>query len=213
MNINIIFLNYHDKGHSERVKIHNFGNANYPFHYIEVNKLGISNAINTGITLSRDYDAVITMANDILMPDNWLARMVEATEKIENTGMCGIHCVEGINIKTNLNGIDVHIQEASFGNVLIPMKAIKKVGLFNMNYDPYGMQDSDYAYRLNKLGFVNYYLHDLRSEHIGHDVGQDTPYRRMKDEGLAKCQTLWNEELAKYEEQENYTIYLPEYPI
>jgi len=213
MNIKIIFLNYHDKGHTERVKAHNFYNANYPFEVIEINELGISKAINKGISLARNSDAIVTMANDILMPQNWLARMVDATKRIENTGMCGIHCVEGINSMETINGVQVHLQEASFGNVLIPMKAIRKIGLFNMNYDPYGMQDSDYAYRLKKTGHLNYYLHDLRSEHIGHDVGDNTPYRKMKDEGLAKCQTLWNEEITKYEEEENYTIYLPEYPL
>ncbi len=103
--------------------------------------------------------------------------------KSNNTGMCGIHCVEGINPLQTINGIQIHPQDASFGNVLIPMSAIEKIGYFNEAYDPYGMQDSDYAYRLKMTGHINYYLHDLRSEHIGHDVGQDTPYRKMKDEG------------------------------
>ncbi len=57
-------------------------------------------------------------ANDILMPDNWLLRMVEAALNIPNTGMCGIHCVEGINPLQTINGIQIHPQDASFGNVL-----------------------------------------------------------------------------------------------
>ncbi len=47
---------------------------------------------------------------------------------IPNTGMCGIHCVEGINPLQTINGIQIHPQDASFGNVLIPMSAIEKIG-------------------------------------------------------------------------------------
>jgi GT2 family glycosyltransferase len=172
---------------------------------------GISRALNYGISKSKAFDAVVTMANDILMPDNWLLRMVEAALNIPNTGMCGIHCVEGINPLQTINGIQIHPQDASFGNVLIPITAIEKIGYFNEAYDPYGMQDSDYAFRLKMTGHINYYLHDLRSEHIGHDVGQDTPYRKMKDEGLSKCDYLWARETQKYYDNNDYTIFLNEY--
>jgi hypothetical protein len=91
------------------------------------------------------------------------------------------------------------------------MKAIDKIGYFNEAYDPYGMQDRDYSYRLQMTGHFNYYLIGLTAEHIGHDVGQDTPYRRMKDEGLSKCDYLWARETGKYHEQNNYTIYQSEY--
>jgi hypothetical protein len=53
---------------------------------------------------------------------------------------------------------------------------------------------------------LNYYLGGLTAEHIGHDVGQDTPYRKMKDEGLSKCDKLWAQETAKYQSTNNYTI-------
>jgi hypothetical protein len=68
------------------------------------------------------------------------------------------------------------------------------------------MQDSDYSFRLKQTGHLNYYLGGLTAEHIGHDVGQDTPYRKMKDEGLSKCDKLWAQETAKYQSTNNYTI-------
>jgi GT2 family glycosyltransferase len=151
------------------------------------------------------------MANDILMPNSWLERMVQAMITIPNSGMIGLHTVEGISELTTINGLQVHVQEAVFGNVLIPMKAIDKIGYFNEAYDPYGMQDRDYSYRLQMTGHLNYYLNGLTAEHIGHDVGQDTPYRKMKDEGLSKCDYLWARETGKYHEQNNYTIYQSEY--
>jgi hypothetical protein len=211
MKVNIIFLDYQRHDFTTRVLGNNMDKAGYNFDMIKVDMLGIAKAINYGIKESQGYDAIVTMANDILMPDNWLLQMVTAAEAIPNTGMCGIHVVEGINEMQVINGIPVHVQDASFGNVLIPMSAIKKIGYFNEAYDPYGMQDSDYAFRLRQTGHLNYYLNGIRAEHIGHDVGQDTPYRKMKDEGLSKCDVIWLEETKRYMETNDYTIFLNEY--
>jgi hypothetical protein len=211
MNVQIILLDYDRHDYTQRVKDVNFNNAGYPFDFTIVDMKGISKAINYGIFQSRTYDAVVTMANDILMPNSWLERMVQAMITIPNSGMIGIHTVESISEPTTINGLQVHIQEAAFGNVLIPMKAIDKIGYFNESYDPYGMQDRDYSYRLQMTGHLNYYISGLRAEHIGHDVGQDTPYRKMKDEGLSKCDYLWSRETGKYQEENNYTIYQTEW--
>lgn len=167
---------------------------------------GISAAINEGIQASRSYDAVVTMANDILMPENWLFHMVTAAKAIPNTGMCGIHCVEGLGKDEWLNGIHIHRNYTAFGNVLIPMGAVQKVGFFNTDYDPYGMQDADYAHRLNKMGYINYYIAGLKSEHLGHDVGQPTDYRRMKDAGLAVAGEKWKIWNEYYQNTGNYYL-------
>ena len=211
MKVNVIFLDYFRKEHTDRVKAKNFNNAGHPFDFVEVDMLGISAAINKGIQLSKGYDAIVTMANDILMPDGWLAKMVEAATAIPNTGMCGIHCVEGQGELEEINGVKVWRSYTAFGNVLIPFKAINTIGYFNPDFDPYGMQDADYAYRLNCSGFVNYYVDGLKSQHIGHDVGSGTDYRNMKDEGLKKAGEIWERCTRKYSETGNYTIYLTDY--
>lgn len=161
---------------------------------------GISHAINQGIRMASGYDAIVTLANDILMPQGWLTRMVEAAVRIPNTGMVGIHCVE--SLPPLVDG--VHPTWCCFGNVLIPMDAIKVVGGFNEDFDPYGMQDSDYGYRLSNTGHKSYYLPGLKSEHIGHDMGQNTEYRKMKDEGLAKAGDIYRKWIAYYDETGNY---------
>lgn len=211
MLVNVILLDYDRHDFTQRVKDVNFNNAGYEFDFIVVDMKGISKALNYGIFQSRTYDAVVTMANDILMPNDWLKRMVDAMITIPNSGLIGIHTVESINEPQTINGVQVHVQDAVFGNVLIPMKAIDKIGYFNEAYDPYGMQDRDYSYRLQMTGHLNYYLNGLRAEHIGHDVGQNTPYRKMKDEGLSRCDYLWAQETGKYQEHNDYTIFMKEY--
>jgi len=211
MKVNIIFLDYDRHQFTDAVKGRNLTNAGYPYSVTFIDMKGISAAINKGIQASKGFDAVVTMANDIIMPDNWLLCMVNAAKAIPNTGMCGIHCVEGLEPMTEINGVKVHVNFTAFGNVLIPMSAINQIGYFNPDYDPYGMQDADYAYRLNNTGHINYYLHGLKSEHLGHDVGQPSDYRRMKDEGLAKAGEVWERSTKRYEETGDYTINISEY--
>lgn len=211
MNINVIFLDYHRHDYTEQVKAQNFHNAGHPFDHVIIDTKGISAALNAGIKQSLHYDGIVTMANDILMPDNWLAEMVRAAEAIPNTGMAGIHCVEDMNPMEEINGVKVHPNYTAFGNVLIPMKAIQTIGLFNEDYDPYGMQDADYAHRLNNTGFINYYVHGLKSQHIGADVGNGTEYRKMKDEGLATAGEKWEKWNHLYKVSNNYTIGMEEW--
>jgi GT2 family glycosyltransferase len=160
----------------------------YPFDKIIINgeHKGISYSINQGIkyAVNQNCDAIAVLANDILMPNDWLKTMVEHIKDIPHTGFCGIHCVEDAGTQTNINGRIVNVSENVYGNVIIPMKVIDAIGFFNEDYDPYGVQDSDYCYRMNKVGFINYYVNGLRSDHIGFDVGQNSEYRKMKDASL-----------------------------
>ena len=150
------------------------------------------------------YDYYAILANDILLPNNWLKEMVRYAETIPNTGIVGIHCVETLPEK-DANG--VHPTWCPFGDWLISAEVIKKIGYFNTDHDPYGMQDSDFGYRATKAGFYNYYLADLRAEHIGHDVGNGTPYRAMKDESLARAGQVYFEGVERYNQTNN--LYLP----
>jgi GT2 family glycosyltransferase len=183
--------------------------SSYPFtdiYRFEENK-GIAHAINRGIELAKDYDGVVTLANDILMPQGWLKAMIEHAGKIPNTGMCGIHCVEQLPPLCDINGVSVHLsKEKTFGNTLITKQAIQKIGRFNEDLDPYSNQDADYAYRLMKTGFVNYYIPNLRSEHIGHDVGSGTTYRKMKDDSLEANWKKHHHWLKHYDDTGNYYL-------
>ena len=69
------------------------------------------------------------------------------------------------------------------------------------------MQDSDYGLRLTQLGFKSYYIKGLQSQHLGHDVGEQTEYRKMKDEGLNKAGEIWSLYTELYKTTNNYTIF------
>lgn len=205
MTISLIFLDYLRHDYSQRVKDKNFNNAGYPFELITIDKKGIAAAFNEGLKQATG-DAVVFMANDILMPDNWLAEMVRYATGVPNTGLVGIYTVESLTPMQNHNGFNIHPVHTPFGNMLVPMEVVNKVGGYNEDYDPYGMQDSDYGERVKLAGYLNYYLPNMQAEHIGHDVGSQSEYRKMKDEGLSKAAEKWQRWTTYYKETGNINI-------
>lgn len=213
MNIGIIFLDYQRHEHTPRALM-NLTNAGHPFDLVTVQHKGVAKALNNGLSMLSKwndnhgyclkYGAIVTMANDIVMPQDWLKKMVIAAKTIAKTGIIGIHTVEELPVKDSNN---VHPTFMPFGNVLIMKEVIKKIGYFNIDHDPYGMQDSDYGYRATKAGFYNYYLPDMKAEHIGHDVGNVDEYRKMKDEGLSVAGEKYIKWIEHYNSTGNY--YLP----
>lgn len=203
MRVAAIFLNYGDRKEHTNTVLAKINQAGHHFDFLMVDKKGIAAAINYGLHSMPGYDAYAILANDILLPINWLAHMVEAATRIPNTGIVGIHCVEWLP-EVDANG--VRPTWCPFGDWLITKELFDKIGYFNEAHDPYGMQDSDYGYRATKAGFYNYYLKDLKSEHVGHDVGSGTEYRKMKDDGLSKAGAIYAESVSLYNETNNLFI-------
>lgn len=217
MKVAIILLDYQRHDYTARVVAHNLDPLmqmeNTPVVF-KIDRLGIAAALNEGIDKAKEIgaEAIVTMANDILLPPGWFYSMVSALKAIPDTGMCGIHTVEGIDAPEVINGVTIHRSFTAFGNVMIPMKVIDKIGYFQTEFDPYGMQDADFAFRLIRTGHINYYLHNLKGEHIGHDVGNGTEYRAMKDAGLNKAGDTWGRLTKHYDDTNNYTVFMKEYP-
>lgn len=204
--VNILLLNYQRHTFTQRVKDKNLNNAGMPFELIEIDRKGISAAFNEGLRQC-DGSHVVFMANDILMPDNWLSEMVRHIDGIPNSGIVGIHTVETLTPIETVNGFQIHPVHTPFGNTIIKYELVDKIGGYNEDYDPYGMQDSDYGERAKIAGYLNYYLPNMKAEHIGHDVGDNSDYRRMKDEGLALASEKWQRWTNYYHQTGN--IYLP----
>ena len=201
MRVAILFFDYQRHEHSLQA-LTSVINAGTQFDLFTINRKGIAAAFNEGIDKTANYDYIAFCSNDITMQPHWLSKAIHALNTIPDIGTIGFHCVEGLQPHEEINGIMVHPTFTSFGNMVISRKVIDHVGRFNEEYDPYGMQDADYAYRLNCLGYKNYYLYDVKSEHIGADVGSGTEYRAMKDEGLSKASKVWEKWKAIYDAPE-----------
>ena len=160
-------------------------------HLVSRENQGVARAFNSLLKLARGPYYCL-LGNDILLPENWLADLVTAYQEVPLAGLAGIHCVEMPGVPTEVHpGLKIDLVEKVFGVTLFDHHVFKAVGYFNEAFNPYGLEDSDYNLRVNRLGFQSFYLHGAKSDHQGHDVGQDTAYRKMKDASLVKNSQAW----------------------
>jgi hypothetical protein len=211
MRVLVALLDYSRHTFTKQVVEHNSAKAGCGFDMATIDEYGIARALNVAMEQAEHYDALFTMSNDILMPEGWLAKAVEAAEAIPETGCAALYTVQDLHSENAIGGVKVYPGEIVFGNALYPRLALTSVGHFNEDFDPYGMQDSDWCFRAHAMGFTNYYVDAPRSEHIGHDVGQNSEYRRMKDAGLQKCGEVWKNAQRGYAETGDYSIFYQGY--
>jgi hypothetical protein len=136
--------------------------------------------------------------------------MVEHAEAIPEHGVIGIdwrglahqyprkrYYREGAN-KEVLVDIEVMSTTNVFGDMFISQSLRNKIGVFCEDYSKYGLWDSDYSIRATAAGRENFYINGLVSTHFGDDVGQNTEYRKMKDESLKAARPIFDANYAKY---------------
>jgi GT2 family glycosyltransferase len=181
------------------------------------------NAHNEGVARMQNHmiaaaqgEFICLFGNDILMPDNWAKDMIEVYETVERDcpgvwpGLVGIDCLnkakEGTLMQVN-DSLSVVTAWNVFGTAIFNRERITtNVGYLCNRYHPYGLEDSDFHYRLNKAGFTNFYLSGKTSQHIGNDVGEKSEYRQSKWESLSANLPIWHEQRARYDENESYYL-------
>ena len=87
---------------------------------------------------------------------------------------------------------------------------LNKVGYFWEEFSPYGNEDCEYNHRCTMAGFRSYYLAGYSSVHHGNDVGEQTPYRKMKWESLARASVVMDRRMKYFEETGDYYVGPPE---
>ena len=154
--------------------VENCTNTGYGAAIVFIDKEGIANALNEAIDIALvdEYDAIAYLANDIIEPDNWLAKKVEALQTYPNAGIVASsldHARRGVK------------SEHIISNWLLSMKVVEKIGIFNESMFPYGPIDLDFCERANLAGFNTYYVKDCLAEHIGsHASGDEYGYNKTE---------------------------------
>ncbi len=149
---------------------------------------------------------ICIMGNDIKMSENWLRDLVNAHNVLPDAGWVASHCAGDKGEPFERNGVKATVQWNAFGTALMSREVFEKVGYFCNRYAPYGLEDSDYHHRLNRLGYKQYYVDSVKSNHLGDDVHQKTEYREMKWKSLEKNAAIFGEQTKLYDETQNYYI-------
>lgn len=179
------------------------------FHYSDIN-MGIAIGINRmmDVAFKRGYDAVLTMGNDIIEPDNYLLDRVQAAIMIPNTGVVAVPVVSAhLYSEKEENGIRINEGGQLIGNFLITRAAYLTIGLFNTEYGIYGPLDLDYCDRCRAAGLRHYYLAGKMAQHLGTHDANPEQYQQAKKESLAKSWQQYTFNTHKYREGENLYQY------
>lgn len=170
------------------ILLKNLETAGYPFNLTFVSMEGIANALNEGIYRAEGFDAVAFLANDIVEPENWLLKKVEALQTYPNAGI----------VASSLHHPVTEIQnEHIISNWLVGRNVIDAIGLFNESMFPYGPIDLDYCERTWVAGFNTYYVKGCHAVHIGsHATGDE--YGWNKSELVSKYWGQYVEDITAY---------------
>jgi GT2 family glycosyltransferase len=157
------------------VLINNLSNLNYDnADFVPINIEGVANAMNAAIDIAGvdGYDAIAYLANDIVEPNDWLNKKVEALQTYPDAGI----------VASSLDRVRVGVNsEHIISNWLLSMKVVEQIGIFNESMFPYGPIDLDYCERANLAGFNTYYVKDCLAEHLGgHATGDEYGYNKAE---------------------------------
>lgn len=161
--------------------------------------LGIAVGRNQGLILA-DGDWLVTLDNDVLLPDNWLNEATDIISKNPKFGMIGVN-MEGVTYPmVNLNGKE--FQRKPQGNLgtacaVFSHNFHKMLGFFNIEYGLYGEEDADMGMRARVVGYELGYIKD-NGKHLGEGENDTGEYRKFKTDSHKKNLTKFNENCRAY---------------
>lgn len=145
--------------------------------------LGVAGGRNSGLVHATG-DYLLTIDDDVLVPDDWDIHITRACDKIPQLGITGVN-VEPIKFNVReINGVRVRPKGGNLGGacLCIPRRVFKRVGYYNV-FGQYGHEDAMMFYRLNHLGLLSAYI-EPRGIHL--DVDADKKYRVAKNKAHKK---------------------------
>jgi GT2 family glycosyltransferase len=179
----IIYLNYQSR--NIETLFHNIKNAGKHIDLVSIiDETGIAYAINKGLMQLNKYDYVTIMGNDIQEPDNWLQIRNDYMWDT-SIGICSIPL-------GGFNGDSLDL----IGNFTISAEAIKRVGAFNQELDPYGAIDLDYCTRCRASGLHTKYIPNIKASHIEQNGIDAYGYNKM--DLVKKTWDLHNQNVSEY---------------
>jgi glycosyltransferase involved in cell wall biosynthesis len=158
-------------------------NADKVIYVFNDKNLGVAGGRNSGLVhASGDY--LVTIDDDILVPDKWDLLMAKACDKIPQLGITGVN-VEPIKFPVqDINGARVRPKAGNLGGacLCLPKRVFKRVGYYNY-FSTYGHEDAAMYYRLVHLGLMSAYI-EPKGIHLDKDA--DKAYRKAKNDAHAK---------------------------
>lgn len=206
MNIAVVCLAYGRPDFTAKSLAANLPTAGAEFSLFFINQKGIAKALNEGLKVTRDYDAVCFLANDIIEPNGWMYNRIQSLADVKER----FHISPGMVSYPIDRSYDDYEFTDVIGNILITKEVIDKVGYFNESLDPYGPIDCDYNHRVKLAGFVNYYLPFFKAHELQKSGSDETDkiYGYSKRESIRDIWSIHESQVSEYISGKR-SIYLP----
>lgn len=163
--------------------------------YIFNNKnLGVAGGRNSGLVHAQG-DYLVTIDDDVWVPDKWDVLMAKACDNIPGLGITGVNVEPHDYGARTINGVDVRPKNGNLGGacLCLPRRVFKRVGFYNY-FSTYGHEDCAMYYRLASLGLMSAYIVP-RGKHL--DTDADKAYREAKNDAHKKGSVQLTE-LSRY---------------
>jgi hypothetical protein len=146
--------------------------------------IGNPQALNNALAIARSHycDYFVVAGNDIELKEGWATHSIREFSSNPKLGLLGF---DWRNSKGDIKG-RVRMSDSVFGTWMFPFKTLEKCGYFS-TFSKYGWWDGEFQMRVTKNGFEKGYLVGFDSYHRGNDMGEQSPYRKMKSEEMAKA--------------------------
>lgn len=195
-----------DNGSKDRRIVDFFARQGLAYHRVNMRNEGVGRAFNQLFLRSTGKFCAI-LGNDIEMPNSWLNAAIQMLTWTPQPGLIGFDWGHGhvpaISRKFNMEAHWLTPQlNRIFGSWVFRAQTALEMGLFCEDYGPYGIEDSDVNERWNRAGYNSCYLPNMKSRHLVWDVGQQTEYRKMKDQSLSANCTIFGERINKWDKDE-----------
>lgn len=161
-------LSMRDKTNAEHIE--------YVFNDIN---FGVGGGRNTGLMKAKG-DYLVTIDDDVLVPDNWDVLIAQACDKVPSLGITGVN-VEPFNFPIKiLNGVKMRPKQGNLGGacLCLPLRVFKRVGYY-MAETIYGHEDSEMRCRLDLCGLKSAYI-EPKGTHLDNDSMKE--YRSAKND-------------------------------
>ena len=172
--------------------------------------LGVAGGRNSGLVHAKG-DYLLTIDDDVLVPDNWDKHIANACDNIPGLGITGIN-VEKIKFPVReINGVRVRPKNGNLGGacLCIPRRVFSSIGYYRV-FAQYRLEDSDMYVRLKKLNLMSAYI-EPKGIHLDED--KDKVYRKVKNRAHLKgSMQLKSFARAKMEYEKTGKVYVPYIP-
>lgn len=202
-----------DNGSQDRRVIDYIASLNPVWHRLNPDNRGYGPCLNQ-MMLRANGEFIAIIDPDISLPAGWLARLVDTYKYVVSqgvdAGIAGIHCVEQLWPERQVGELTIHAGWHTFGIKFFRRELLSRVGYYHEAFQPYGLEDVHVNHRINRMGLTNFYLHGMEALHEGNDVGDQSEYRKMKWDCLARLGPILNADIVRMDNERNWFVGPPE---